>query len=169
MGLLHTVEDFLFRGYMVKAREAKKAADRKSEMSKCTVLAIDDDPAFLESMRWLLRDAGYTVLTSSSGSKGLDILRYASRDIRAVLLDFNMPKFNGDDTLQYVRQLSPKAKVIALTGLEPQSVPDSFRRGVDKFMQKPCSSGALVESLGELLAQESKEDEPWPACSASEA
>ena len=162
MGFLRSVEEMLFRGYTVKAREVKKSAENKTAGPKCTVLAIDDDPAFLESMRWLLRDAGYTVLTSSSGAKGLDILRYASRDIRAVVLDYNMPKLNGEETLEYVRKLSPNAKVIALTGHDLELLPENFRNGVDRFMQKPCKSGALVESLGELLAEHSAQAEVWP-------
>ena len=161
MGFLRTVEEMLFKGYSVKARGDKKAADKKNAQPKCTILAIDDDPAFLESMRWLLRDAGYTVLTSSSGAKGLDMLRYASRDIRAVLLDYNMPRFNGEETLQYVRKLSPQAKVIALTGLGTKDLPEAFRNGVDLFMQKPCRGGALVESLSELL-QANATEEAWP-------
>jgi CheY-like chemotaxis protein len=162
MGLLRTVDDLLFKSQTAKAREGKTAAKDAGLPSKCTVLAIDDDPVFLESIRWLLRDAGYSVLTCTSGAKGLDMLRYAVRDVGAVLLDYNMPKFNGEDTLQYVRQLAPQAKVIGLTGTPFQQLPESFRDGVDKFIQKPCQSGALVAGLSEVLQAAATEDKNWP-------
>lgn len=163
MGIMRTVEELLFKNYTIRTRGKQSTEAKQAAAANCTILAIDDDPAFLESMRWLLRDAGYTVLTSSSGAKGLDMLRYAARDIRAVLLDYNMPKFNGEETLLHVRKLSPQAKVIALTGQDIDRLPESFRTGVDKFIQKPCRSGALVESLSELLQENRTAAETWPS------
>ena len=72
MGLLRTMDDLLFKNQTVRSRVDKGAAKTESLSSKCTVLAIDDDPVFLESIRWLLRDAGYNALTCTSGAKGLE-------------------------------------------------------------------------------------------------
>jgi CheY-like chemotaxis protein len=120
--------------------------------SKPTVLVIDDDAEFLSCVRPLLREAGFNVLTSGSGPKGLDMLRYAPRDLRVVLLDFNMPGFNGAQTLQYVRKLNPAVKVFGVTGINEEELPEEFRQGVDRLVPKPFKTADLIALLKVALA-----------------
>lgn len=126
--------------------------------SKSTVLVIDDDPKFLEAMRILLRGAGYNVLTSSTGPKGLDMIRYAPRDVQTVLLDFNMPRFNGAETLEFLRKLNPSVKVIAVSGFKMTELPRNFQEGVERFVAKPFSNDKLLQTIEEVLAGESEEE-----------
>jgi two-component system, cell cycle sensor histidine kinase and response regulator CckA len=122
----------------------------EEERYKCTVLAIDDDPTAIEVIRPLLRAEGFKVLTSPSGAKGLDLLRYA-RDVQVILLDYNMPQLNGAETLAHIRKLNPRVKVIAVTGVDAKLLPSTFRQGVEKLVQKPFRSHELVEALNDLL------------------
>ena len=117
---------------------------------KATILVIDDDPSFLDTMRTVLRGEGYNVLASSTGPKGLDMLRYG-RDIRAVMLDFNMPRFNGAETLQFLRKLNPNTKVLAVSGVNSSELPSDFRDGVERFIPKPFSNADLLKTLDEIL------------------
>jgi len=133
--------------------------------SKPTVLVIDDDAKFLETMRILLGGAGYGVLTSNTGPKGLDMLRYGPRDVAVVLLDFNMPRFNGADTLEYLRKLNGQVKVIAVSGLKANELPLGFQEGVDRFIAKPFRNGELLEAIQEVLGGNS-ETEPAASVSA---
>jgi CheY-like chemotaxis protein len=126
----------------------------QAEQPRATILAIDDDQEFLEAMKALLTDAGFNVLTSSSGPKGLDTLQYASRDIKVVLLDFHMPGFDGAETLQYVRKLNDKIKIVAMTGVDVTALPPSFRGDVDLFIQKPFPVSQLIEALHKLVGEE---------------
>ena len=116
-----------------------------------TILVIDHDAAFLQTMRVLLGGAGYGVLTSTTGPKGLDTLRYASRDLAVVLLAFNMPRFNGSDTLEHLRRLNGRVKVIGISGLKEGELPKNFRTRVDRFVAKPFSNGELLETIDDVL------------------
>ena len=118
---------------------------------KATIVIIDDDPSFLDTMRTVLSGEGYNVLASSTGPKGLDMVRYAGADIGAVLLDFNMPRFNGAETLQFLRKLSPNAKVLAVSGVSSNELPSDFREGVQRFIPKPFSNADLLKTLKEIL------------------
>jgi CheY-like chemotaxis protein len=129
---------------------AKTPVDEAS--TKCTILAIDDEADMLDLLRPLLRAEGYNVLTAQSGPKGLDLLRYAQRDVGVVLLDYNMPRFSGSDTLQYLRKLAPRAKVVACTGIGPDLLPEEFRNGVDRFLPKPFRAAELIACIQECLA-----------------
>ena len=79
------------------------------------------------------------------------MLRYAPRDIGAVLLDFNMPRFNGTETLQFLRKLSPQVKVLAVSGVKIKELPAEFRDGVERFVPKPFSNDDLLKTLDEIL------------------
>jgi CheY-like chemotaxis protein len=118
---------------------------------KGTVLIIDDDPAFVETLRLVLSDAGYNVLTSSTGPKGLDMVRYAPKDVRLVLLDYNMPRFNGAETLEFLRKLNPALKVVAVSGFQVADLPESFHRGVERFISKPFNNEELLKTVEEVI------------------
>ncbi len=118
---------------------------------KSTILVIDDDPVLLQTVKSLLGKRGFNVVTSSSGPKGLDVLRSDARDIRVVVLDYRMPEHNGDETLKLIKQLSPTAKVIGLTAVDLDSVPEAYLDEVDKLLTKPVVATELIGAVDELL------------------
>ena len=145
--------------------EGRSKAPRPADTTKPkpTVLVIDDDPGFLDAMRMVLRSEGYNVLASSTGAKGLDMVRYAGDDLRAVLLDFNMPHFNGAETLQFVRKLNPNLKVLAVSGVRLNELPSDFREQADRFLPKPFSNSDLLKTLSEVLPRDSVAESPASA------
>src|ERR1035441_4071584 len=140
-------------GYRDAGRR-KRLRDRPSTdeaRTKSTVLVIDDDPAVLLIVKTLLVKRGFNVLSTSSSPKGLDLLRYAARDIRIVVLDFKMPRLNGYETLKFIKQLSPNAKVIGLTAVKFDSLPKEYVEGVDTLLSKPIVTATLNSVVDELL------------------
>lgn len=131
-------------------RPRAKHTDETTE-PKATILIIDDDPSFLDTMRTVLASEGYNVLASSTGPKGLDMVRYARGDVGAVLLDYNMPRFNGAETLPFLKKLSPNVKVLAVSGVNSNELPPDFREGVERFIPKPFSNADLLKTLEEIL------------------
>lgn len=99
----------------------------------------------------MLRMEGFNVLTAISGAKGLDMIRFTKNDVRLVLLDFNMPRLTGLETLQHVRKLVPGAKVLGLTGIPTAELPEDFCTNVDRLMAKPYRTAELVGCINELL------------------
>ena len=118
---------------------------------KPTVLVIDDDANFLQMMQTLLGRAGYGVLTSSTGPKGLDMLRYAPRDVAVVVLDFKMPQHDGAETLKHLRKLKCPVKVIGISGITTNQIPESFREGVERLVVKPFDPRELLQTIESLL------------------
>ena len=121
------------------------------ERRKYTVLCIDDDAAFLETIAYLLKSAGYNVVTTTSVEQGLEVVKDARQDVSVVLLDYNIPKHNGPETLRLLCRLNPIVKVIAITGVNITKLPPSFRIGVDKYIQKPFKGQELISCLNGFL------------------
>jgi CheY-like chemotaxis protein len=152
MGILGAAVALFGKGESQPVRDNSRAnhSDDITE-SKATILIIDDDPSFLDSMRTVLSSEGYNVLASTTGPKGLDMVRYARGDVGAILLDFNMPRFNGAETLPFLRKLSPNAKVVAVSGVSSKELPAEFRDGVERLLPKPFSNADLLKALEEIL------------------
>jgi CheY-like chemotaxis protein len=136
----------------------RRHSDDDDAEPKGTVLVIDDDPTFLEAIRLLLSEAGYNVLTSSTGPKGLDMVRYAPKDVRLVLLDYNMPRFNGAETLEFLRKLNPALKVVGVSGLRANELPESFQRDVVKIVAKPFNNEEFLKTVEDVI-EDNADDE----------
>jgi CheY-like chemotaxis protein len=133
--------------------EVPAGADNPTEDAPAphgTVLLIDDDPGLLEALKPAFTDAGYQVLATTSPTKGLDLARYAAKNIRLVLLDFNMPRLDGAVTLAHLRHLLPQAQVVGLTGMSLESIPAEFRDGVNLFLTKPFRTVELIHTVSQL-------------------
>jgi CheY-like chemotaxis protein len=160
MGIFTAAAALFGNGGLQDTQEQPKGKSRPvSTAAKATVLIIDDDPSYLDTMRTLLRGEGYNVLTSSTGPKGLDMVRY-SREIGAVLLDYNMPRFNGAETLQFLRKLCPDVKVLAVSGVSANQLPPDFRSGVDRFIPKPFTNTDLLKTIEEVIQDEPAAEAP---------
>ena len=77
------------------------------------ILAIDDDGVFLKLLGKVLGDKGYQVVAAASGQEGLKLLFEQRPDL--VLLDVVMPKMDGWQTCERIRDLSD-IPIIMLTG-----------------------------------------------------
>jgi len=118
---------------------------------KPTVLIIDDDASFLEMLRTLLGRAGYGVLTSTTGPQGLDMLRFDPRDVAVVLLDFKMPESDGVETLKHLRKLKCRLKIIGISGIRLNEIPESFHDGVERLVAKPFDPKELLQTIESVL------------------
>ena len=142
-------------GDWLAGREAagdKPGAGPSFPIEKPTILVIDDEPDFLDTVAAWLRQEGYNVLAASNGAKGLNMLRYAVKDIHVVLLDYRMPQLDGLETLLHLRRLNPQARVIAVTGVPLAEIPPRFRDGTDVLIQKPFQSAVLLGAIKSALA-----------------
>ncbi|MFZ5445844.1 MAG: response regulator [Myxococcota bacterium] len=111
---------------------------------KPTVLVVDDDPLFLESVRRQLQDQ-FTVLVSRDPAATLE----HSAHFDVVMADFFMPAMNGADYLAAVRVKHPDAMRVLITGgadLEI-GVEAVNKAAVHALLQKPVSAEVLRRTL----------------------
>src|SRR5579871_1769853 len=79
-----------------------------------SILVVDDEPGMLRYMRTILEVDSYNVETASSGSDAvMRIQKGPAPDL--VLLDLVMPGIDGLQTLEQLRQIDPKLKVVMLS------------------------------------------------------
>jgi CheY-like chemotaxis protein len=101
------------------------------------ILLVDDSPIAREPLARLLAYEGYDVLAACNGLEALDTLRHHPIDL--LLLDVNMPKMNGIQLLESLRQQDryKNLSVIAVTGsLERAHLSRLRELGVNEILTK---------------------------------
>ena len=124
-----------------------------------TLLLVDDEPSILSSLRRLLRNEGYRILTANSGTEGLQVL--AENDVDVIVSDQRMPGMTGVEFLRTVRQLYPDTVRIVLSGFtELQTVTDAVNAGaIYKFLTKPWDDDQLRSHVQEAFSYGAMADE----------
>ena len=113
------------------------------------LLCIDDDTSLLQCEKAFLESFGYSVVTASSGHEGLEIARMRSFDV--VIVDYSMPKMNGQQFATAMRQLSPGVPIIMFSG--DTTLPKEVLEVADAFVTKGAFTSDLVPAIT-LLSKE---------------
>ena len=107
------------------------------------ILVIDDDEAVRETMRRMLRSAGYTVQTADTGEAGLELARGGAFDV--ILSDMRMPGMSGVDVLRQLRDQRVDSSFIVMTGFGTvDTAVESMKLGAADFVQKPFFRDELL-------------------------
>ncbi|MFQ5694506.1 MAG: sigma-54-dependent transcriptional regulator [Terriglobia bacterium] len=124
------------------------------------ILVVDDEPSMCRYLRTLLEVDSYRVETAGSGSEALErVQRDPLPDL--VLLDVLMPEMDGLETLEKLRTVRPRLKVIILSCVsDTQKVVEAIRLGAHNYVTKPFQKLDLDRALAECLAAEAPMVEP---------
>lgn len=118
------------------------------------ILLVDDEPHILATAKATLEAYGYHALAASSGEQALDLFKQSSSRVQAVVLDMMMPGMDGPATLRALREVDPRVRVLATSGLRAQSrVFDVLALGARGFLAKPYSDEQLLAALAEVLVE----------------
>jgi len=124
-------------------------------MPELTVLAIDDQPDNLLSLRALLLEEfpSAQVLTASSGSRGLELA--AAHDPDVVLLDVLMPGMDGFEVCSQLKAnlQTRDVPVVFVTALQTERAHRlrALEVGAEAFLSKPIDPAELVAQIRAML------------------
>jgi signal transduction histidine kinase/CheY-like chemotaxis protein/HAMP domain-containing protein len=122
------------------------------------ILAVDDDPQLLDTLRVILERDGHRVTEADGGQAGIDLFRdaHAGGDpFGLVVTDLGMPYVDGRKVAQAVKALSPATPVLLLTGWGQRMVAENdVPPHVDKVLSKPPRLDELRMALAECCGEE---------------
>src|SRR5260221_14610995 len=86
---------------------------------KARVLVVEDNPANLSLMEYLLRAFGYTVFTAADGAEGIELAHREIPDV--ILMDLQMPKLDGFEAASRLKAdpVLKRIPIVAERGLAP--------------------------------------------------
>ena len=127
-------------------------------MEDVKILVVDDESRMRKLVKDFLTVKGFIVLEAEDGEKALKVFD-ANKDIKLILLDVMMPKLNGFETLEVIRQYS-KVPVMMLTARsEERDELEGYKLGVDEYITKPFSPKILVARVEAVLRRTMGESE----------
>ena len=124
-----------------------------SEVQK-RILVVDDDDEIRELLEFDIRSSGYFVDTASDGMEGLNKALNNKYDL--ILLDVMMPKMNGFEVCQNIRQAKLSIPILMLTAkgtIEDKT--SGFDCGADDYLVKPFDIQEVLLRIRVLLRRNS--------------
>jgi two-component system copper resistance phosphate regulon response regulator CusR len=115
------------------------------------ILVVDDDPDTLDLVKLTLTTAGYEVVLATNGSEALHLIDSFLFDL--MLLDVMMPELSGFDVMRKLHKagsLPPPVIILSALG-DDDAIKTGEELGVFKYLVKPISRGALLDSVQAAL------------------
>jgi two-component system cell cycle sensor histidine kinase/response regulator CckA len=117
-----------------------------------TVLLVEDEEAVRRLLAYILRSRGYQVLDASSGEEALSIFSERGDSIHLLLTDMVMPKMNGRELSERLRQIRPGLKVVYMSGYTDEVLIKTGAIGPGmRFLQKPLRPETLAATVRAAL------------------
>lgn len=118
-----------------------------------TVLVVEDNPANMTLATFLLRSAGYSVLSAIDAESGLALARNQQPDL--VLMDIQLPGMDGLEATALLKadEATRGIPVIALTALAMKGDEARIRAaGCDGYIAKPLAYKEFLATIASHLA-----------------
>lgn len=118
-----------------------------------SILLVDDEAHIRKFIGLVLRQIqAVTILEASNGEEALAL--YAQHRPDMVLLDVNMPKLGGLETLRGLKALNPDCVVVMLTSLATrQIIEESAELGAANYLRKDTPKDEILQSLKETIEE----------------
>lgn len=129
---------------MLDLRKTEKGSEHMSR-----ILIIEDELKIQEILVEFLREYGYDTDSAYDGIEGLSVFKQNKYDL--VLLDIMMPKIDGFQVLELLRQDSD-VPVIMITAMEEEEYQmKSFDLKADDYIVKPFSMNLVIRRVDAVL------------------
>jgi PAS domain S-box-containing protein len=115
-----------------------------------TVLIVDDEIRFSNSLEFLLKAEGYHVHVANTGEAAFALLKQQTFSV--ALVDINLPDISGNLITARIGNEHPDIAVIILTGNATiDNAVESLRHGVYDYLRKPCSPERLLRAVAQSI------------------
>jgi DNA-binding NtrC family response regulator len=113
------------------------------------LVVIDDDPANIKFVRFILANEGLEIHAAANAQTGMELIQQVRPQV--VLLDLVMPGVQGMEVLQKILEFDPGIDVILMTGYySTESAVEAIQKGAADYFPKPFSPDKLREKISQI-------------------
>lgn len=118
------------------------------------ILLVDDEPLIIKGLKYTLEQEGYETLSAMDGEEALNV--FFSNTVDLVLLDVMLPKLDGIQVCQRIRE-SSNVPIIMLTAKgEDMDKILGLEYGADDYMTKPFNILEVKARIKNILRRASQ-------------
>ncbi len=125
-------------------------------MPKGKIMVVDDEEDVRETLRLQLESENYNVIEAGDGEEAIKLLRSEDNltNCGLILCDIRMPKVNGIEYVDYLKQQAPGIPVVVITGYPDTDLAVGLmNKGVKDYLVKPVESEKLLKIVNKLVAE----------------
>jgi DNA-binding NtrC family response regulator len=116
------------------------------------ILVIDDEEAFLTSVKRALVISGFKGITLVNNPERIALLLNRDPMFDIALIDMNMPAMNGIEVLSLIKQRSPSTECIMITARnEARIAVECLKRGAYDYLVKPIRPDDLIRVINHAI------------------
>lgn len=110
------------------------------------ILVIDDEKSIRNSMKDILSFEGHEVFLAENGMEGLVSVKTEKPEV--VFCDIKMPKLEGIEVLQRIKEIQPEVPVIMISGHGTiDTAIDAIKKGAYDFIEKPLDLNRILITI----------------------
>jgi two-component system KDP operon response regulator KdpE len=123
--------------------------DSKAELTRHSVLVIDDEPQIQRLLTIALQAAGCRVAAAGTGRDGLSQIAQSRWDI--IILDLGLPDVGGLLVLKQLREWTPTPVIILSVQESESEKVEALDAGADDYVTKPFNTAELLARMRAAL------------------
>ena len=123
-------------------------------MKRLRILIIDDHRLVRDGIKTMLetQSANYDfdISEAENGETAIEIIK--NRDFDIILVDYQLPKMNGAQTVEQILFYKPKSKILALSNYDEYTyITNMIKVGVKGYVLKNISPNELIKAIETIL------------------
>ncbi len=110
------------------------------------ILVIDDEKSIRNSMKEILAFEGHEVVLAENGMEGVVAVKTEKPEI--IFCDIKMPKMEGIEVLQRIKEFTPEIPVIMISGHGTiDTAIEAIKKGAYDFIEKPLDLNRILITI----------------------
>ena len=114
-----------------------------------SILIVDDEETDRLGLAAMLESGGHEVCFAAEGNEALEM--YLTRRIHVVVTDMVMPGGDGLGLISALKNVDPRAAIIAISGKSRSQLEASRIFGADHVLEKPIDREALLRAVADAI------------------
>ncbi len=119
------------------------------------ILVVDDEEDVRETIKLQLESENYNVIEAENGEEAIKVLKSGDNltNCGLILCDIRMPKVNGIEYIDFLKEQAPGIPVVVITGYpDTEMAVGLLKKGVNDYLVKPVESEKLMKIVNKLIA-----------------
>ncbi len=114
------------------------------------IMVVEDNEDNMYLIGFIIKKRGYHVIEAINGQKGVELAAGEKPDL--ILMDIQLPDFDGLETTRRIRKLDSEVPIIALTSYAMAGDKQkALQAGCNGYIEKPINPDTIMDEIEKYL------------------